>query len=259
MDTSSIFRMLRVTLCAFFLVVLPGHALALIVNGPQPITHQVTVQPIVVSNDDGSQTAEFFGTLSQQSSIEGFIDTIWAQAGIDIEFLLPNAWNSTFANSGNPANNNPRPTSDLNQVTGDGSTAGVANASSTVINIYFVNIAAGFGLLSENSVAGLAFLGGNGITQYVGSNLLGFSAGREVIGSVVAHEIGHNLGLPHIVEAENLMQSSGQPNQGERLNASQIATAQSSAFAVPVTVVPLPGAWVLLLSGLVLLRRPSAA
>ena len=69
-----------------------------------------------------------------------------------------------------------------------------------------------------NSAAGLAFVGGNGITAYVGSNLLTFQSGLEAIASVIAHEIGHNLGLPHIVEAENLMQAGGSPNEGERLN-----------------------------------------
>ena len=77
-----------------------SNAYALTVNPAIPITHRVTVQPIVVSNDDGSNTAAFFGTLSDQMDIESVIDVIWAQAGIDVEFLAPTSYDSTFANVG---------------------------------------------------------------------------------------------------------------------------------------------------------------
>ena len=216
---------------------------ALITNMAQPITHTVTVQPIIVSNDDGSNTAEFFGSASQQAEIEAFIDQIWAQAGIDVTFLAANTYNNTFANIGTIGNNNPRPTSDLPQIVANGdNTMGVGNSDASVIDMYFVEIAAGFSNVSENTANGLAFVGGNGITQHVGDNLVGFTAGREVIASVVAHEIGHNLGLPHIVEAENLMQAGGSPNQGERLNGAQIAVALASSLSV-VTAVPEPSSF----------------
>ncbi len=225
-----------------------------ITNPAMAITDTVTVQPIIVSDTGGGNTATFFGNAGQQSSIEGLIDTIWAQAGIDVNFLTPNSWDSTFANwgiGGPPDNNgNTRPTSDLNTIVADGAAAGVTNADPNIINMFFVNIPAGFELLNQNTAAGLAFLGGNGITQYVGSNLLGFAGGLEVIASVVAHEIGHNLGLPHITELENLMQLAGSPNQGDRLSSSQIATALASNLST-TAVVPVPPAFALMLSGLI--------
>jgi len=220
---------------------------ALVVNPAQAITQLVTVQPIVVSDNGGANTAEFFGNAAQQLSIESLIDTIWAQAGIDVSFLAATSYNNTFANQGN---SNPRPTSDLNTIVNDADVAGVTNANPNIINIFFVNVAAGFTTLSENSAAGLAFVGGNGITQYIGSNLLGFLGGREVIASVVAHEIGHNLGLPHITEAFNLMQAGGSADPGEILNGSQITTALNSNLSTPVTAVPLPSAIILLISGM---------
>lgn len=233
---------------------------ALIVNPAQTIIEIVNVQPIIVSDDNGANTATFFGDAGQQASIEGHVDTIWAQAGIDVNFLAPNTWNSTFANWGvdGPPNNggNARPTSDLSQVLSDGTSAGVTHADPNVINMFMVNIPAGFSQLSANTAAGLAFVGANGLTQFVGANLLGFPAGIEVIASVVAHEIAHNLGLSHLVEAENLMQSGGSPNQGERLNGAQITTALNSPFSV--TVVPLPpAAWLFIcgLAGLVGIAR----
>lgn len=212
-----------------------GVASALDVNPAVPISWDLTVQPIIVSDTSGSNTAEYFGNASQQASITGYIDDIWAQAGINVDWLVPTAWNNTDANQGNIG---------LSTVVSNGDAAGVDSDSPTVLNMYFVeDILAFSDPFSENTAAGLAFVGGNGVTQYVGSNLLGFDGGRQTIASVVAHEIGHNLGLPHITEAYNLMQPGGSPNDGERLNAVQIgiATGSSLLVAVPTDTPDLDG------------------
>lgn len=254
MNNASRFQMHVIGVLALAGSVAPASA-ALVVNAPMQITEIVTVQPVILSDNGGGNTAEFFGTPGQQSNIEGFVDTIWAQAGIDVNFLAPSSWNSTFSNwgsNGPPTNGGAtRPISDLNTIVDDAASAGVSHADPNVINMFFVSISAGFPLLSDNSAAGLAFRPGNGISQYVGVNLLVFSGGQEVIASVVAHEIGHNLGLPHIVEAENLMQTSGLLNQGEKLNSAQITAALASNLSV--SAVPLPAAIWLFGSGLIVL------
>ncbi|MEM7468962.1 MAG: zinc-dependent metalloprotease family protein [Pseudomonadota bacterium] len=215
---------------------------ALIVNPPAPIVGTVTVQPIVVSDNDGTNQANYFGNASQQASILGFVDTIWSQAGLDIEFLAPNFWNSSFANEGLAT---PRPQSDLTTIVSNGTTAGVTNLDSAVINMFFVNVVPGFEPLNANFAAGLAYVGANGIAQYVGTSLLSFETGREVIASVVAHEIAHNLGLPHNHIDENLMGTGSDIVDGERLNADQIADVLTSQFVTavvsdPVATVPIP-------------------
>lgn len=236
----------------------------LILNLPMTITEIVTIQPIIVSDsaiDGGGNEAKFFGTATQKLAIEGLIDQIWAQAGIDVNFLAANTWEDTFANwgAGGPPNNggNTRPTSDLNTIVSNGAMESVTNADPLVINMFFVQIAAGFDLRSANSAAGLAFVGGNGITQYVGINLLSFEGGQEAIATVVAHEIGHNLGLFHSNPlfpddmGANLMWSSGRTSQ--QLNASQMAIALNSNLSV--TAVPLPAAFWFMTSGILMLFR----
>ncbi len=200
-------------------------------NAGMAIDFRLNINPIILSNTDGSNTAEFMGTSAEELIIKDFINDIWAQAGIEVIWQPIVMWNDDFANIGTTS---PRPNSDLDDIVAAANTAGFNDPDAQVLNMYFVEIAAGFADVGENSVNGLAYVDGNGVTQHVGDNLPGFAGGRDAIAGVIAHEIGHNLGLPHIVEAENLMQEGGAANPGERLNAAQIATARSSLLLVSV-------------------------
>ncbi|MEO8354013.1 MAG: reprolysin-like metallopeptidase, partial [Chthoniobacteraceae bacterium] len=184
------------------------------------------------------------------------IDQIWAQAGIDVEFKFRLApFDDTFSLLGNSGNNSPRPTGDLNAiVSAANASGGVLDANPKVINLLLVRIVPGFSQTTDNTANGLAFQPGNGIALWAGSNLSGFSSGRDVISSVLAHEIGHNLGLSHVTTAQNLMQSGGPDDDGERLTASQIATARGSSFLVSV---PEPGvsSWLIAIGLALAIRR----
>jgi hypothetical protein len=169
----------------------------LIVNPARPITHRVDVQIIRASLTNGTMPANLFGNASQQAAIEAGIDKIWSQAGIDIRFL---ASTTNFANTFVLQGNNPlgtRPSSDLDLILNTTAGAGKLNPDPRVTNMVFVNIVPGASLLDGFQVAGVGRVSGNGIVAYVGNSLLTTANNRDKIASVIAHEIGHNLGLNH--------------------------------------------------------------
>jgi Ca2+-binding RTX toxin-like protein len=186
---------------------------------------QAFVRPIVVSNNNGSNTATFFGDAATEVEIKERVDDIFAQAKVDIVWQADVSYNNTFANQGTATT---RPRSDLNTIVDNGDAAGVGSSNSNVMDAYFVQRAAGFGTVGDNSANGLAFVGASGTTIHVGDNLLTFDDGLNVIARVVAHELAHNLGLDHVSASANLMDISG--SDGENLTTAQISTILNSSI-----------------------------
>lgn len=214
-----------------------------VVNPPGANVREVVfVQPIVASNSDGSNQAEFFGTAAQEADIKNRIDEIFGQANIDIEFLPTRQINDTFTNVGTGTGT--RASGDLDRIISNGDSSGIGSPNRNVIDLYFVERVPSFDDVGDGTANGLAFVGSPGTAIHVGDNLTDFSPGRQTIAEVTAHEIGHNLGLSHVNTSGNLLAANG---SGSDLTSSQINTILRSSLSQPTTTsgtlvqVDLPG------------------
>ena len=190
---------------------------------PNPIVERVFVQPIIVSDDDGSNTALSFGTPEQETEIQRRVNRIYNQAGVEIVFLPSKQFNSTFANGDADVE---RSALDFGEIIRRGGAAGVGSSDPLVLDYYFINQVPG------GDFAGRAFINANGATQEVTDFSLASQSGRASIAKTFAHEIGHNLGLTHTA-VSGLLGTDG--TTAVNLADSQISQILDSPFSQPIS------------------------
>lgn len=225
-------------------------ALALVVAGvsANAQTLQVTIQPILCAETNGSNQSPFLGYLDYAAKI-------YAQADIVLNVLAPTVLNNSAYNQFSYANS-----SSLVNAAGGGQ-----SSNPLVVNAWFVDNVVGA------SVYGFAFFDQPYMVMDT-SNIAGYSALGRV--DTFSHELGHVLDLPHYTGANapnNLMASGGIRNipqslanvapdglAYDSLTQTQIDIMRRSQFAQPV---PEPATMVALglgLAGLAARRRRAA-
>lgn len=238
---------------------------------PMPISRQVSIRAIDLCDDAGANCADL-------NTYEAAADAIWAQAGIDFQFLPTLKWNNSAFLAPDYS------IGDELKLFAVGATAFGDATIDGILNMYFVK-----DLLPTNSLYGEGcgapiFVGfcGTAIGIVINTTLVNaFNGGLGRI-DTVAHEVGHVLGLTHYDFGagdnvpDNLMTSGPYRTPAEtladiapgglaldKLTDSQIEHANFSAFVKDIAgPVPEPASLALLgaaLAALVWQRRRSAA
>ncbi|MGJ8652379.1 MAG: zinc-dependent metalloprotease family protein [Opitutaceae bacterium] len=174
--------------------------------GPKEILYEIELR-FVVTETTGGARAQDLGNSTQRDYIKSQMDKILAQFGASVKFpSSDDTWVSDYAYEGSPSDTGSRTTSDLSWIFNNIPTS-YYQPDQGVITVVFCERTPGFGYNGNYYTNGYAYIGGNGVTFYLGAGMLQNNGNMDIVAAVLAHEIGHNLDLRHVSDTDNLMHS----------------------------------------------------
>lgn len=144
----------------------------------------IMVQPIIVQSDNGESPASM-------ALPEKLVDEAYSRAKIDFVFFEPIYYNSTRAREGEI---------NLDQIVKEANDQGLIRGNGDIVNMFFVNKVDG-----KPGPLGRGLFGGN--ITFIALGKSNSEDQKFIEAFVIAHEVGHNLGLNHAIDDVNVPDS----------------------------------------------------
>ena len=141
------------------------------------------VQPIVLQSDEGTEPASM-------ALPEELVDRVYEKAGVDFYFLEAIYFNNTKARDGKI---------NLDEIIRESIKKGIIKGNGDIVNMFFVNSVDG-----NKGPLGRARMGGSNCFICLGEGNQNDPDFKNMQAFVIAHEIGHNLSLKHVVDDPNI-------------------------------------------------------
>ena len=147
----------------------------------------IIIQPIVIQSDIGEEPAKM--NLSEE-----LVNKAYSKANIDFHYLEPLFYNNTKARDGEI---------NLDSIVKLSKRDNILKGQNDIINMFFVNAIDG-----HQGPTGRGMMNGNIVFIALGDeNNTNAEKQSSIEAFVIAHEVGHNLGLKHVVDDDNIIDS----------------------------------------------------
>ena len=147
----------------------------------------IIIQPIVIQSDIGDEPAKI--NLSEE-----LVNKAYLKANIDFHYLEPLYYDNTKARDGEI---------NLDSIVKLSKRDNILKGQNDIINMFFVNAIDGY-----QGPTGRGMMNGNIVFIALGDeNNTNTEKQTSMEAFVIAHEVGHNLGLKHVVDDDNIIDS----------------------------------------------------